>query len=208
MEILNILAFAICIGVIPGFIAQKKGRSFVEWWLYGAALFIVALPHSIMIKPDQEEIEGHQLDSGTVKRCPFCAEIIKQQAIVCRYCGRDIPANEATVRVRDGHEVIAEEHGFVKGADADGQTWWAGNELGGSVTEDHNLYLTIYGGKWWLGSTERSVEERISKVRGYLDLEASENVQVTDRGISGSTTRSLSAALHTYRWLVSQTNVT
>ena len=41
------------IGVIPASIAASKGRSFFAWWCYGALLFIVALPHSLLIKQEQ-----------------------------------------------------------------------------------------------------------------------------------------------------------
>ncbi len=44
------LAIAAGLGLIPAFIASRKGRSFWLWWLYGWMLFIVALIHSLVIK--------------------------------------------------------------------------------------------------------------------------------------------------------------
>lgn len=34
-------------------------------------------------------------DDGRTKRCPFCAETIKQAAKVCRFCGRELPVSPA-----------------------------------------------------------------------------------------------------------------
>ena len=84
---------AILIGLLPAFIAQGKGQSFVLWWIYGASIFIVALPHSLIMKADQKSIENQQLSEG-MKKCPDCAEMIKQDAKVCRYCSRDLVAEK------------------------------------------------------------------------------------------------------------------
>jgi hypothetical protein len=47
----EILIIAILIGLLPAYLAKKKGRSFGLWWVYGAALFIVALPRGLLMSP-------------------------------------------------------------------------------------------------------------------------------------------------------------
>jgi hypothetical protein len=78
----QLIVLVVFLGLIPAEIARRKGRSFVEFWVFGAAAFIIALPVALMIKPQPTASEV---------RCPSCAEIVKRAARVCKHCHRDLP---------------------------------------------------------------------------------------------------------------------
>ena len=73
-----ILILAILLGLIPAAIAKSKGRSFGWWWLYGSLLFIIALPHILLV------------GAAGLTKCPHCAEMIKEEARLCRFCNKEI----------------------------------------------------------------------------------------------------------------------
>jgi hypothetical protein len=91
---MEFIVLAVVLGLIPAMIARSKGREFLTWWIYGALLFIVALPHALLLKPELQHLEEQQRTQG-LRKCPFCAEMIKPDARVCRYCGRDLPPERA-----------------------------------------------------------------------------------------------------------------
>ncbi|MDC9599036.1 zinc ribbon domain-containing protein, partial [Xenorhabdus anantnagensis] len=86
---MDFLLAAVILGLIPALIANSKGRSFILWWIYGFALFIIALVHSILINKNIAGVERKQMKEGLVK-CPYCAEMIKEEAIRCKHCGSDV----------------------------------------------------------------------------------------------------------------------
>lgn len=87
---MGMIFLLLVLAVIPAYIASQKGRSFGLWYVYGIALFIVALIHSLCIsKKEKKKTESDLQDEG-LRKCPYCAEYIKREALICRFCGKEL----------------------------------------------------------------------------------------------------------------------
>jgi hypothetical protein len=83
---MEVFVFAVLLGLIPAFIAKRKGYSFLLWWFMGALLWIVVFPVSLFLKRKPDGIAAQRAAEGQ-KKCPQCAEWVQAEAQVCRFCG-------------------------------------------------------------------------------------------------------------------------
>jgi len=89
---MELLALWVGLSLLVGAWASNWGRSAVAW--FAVAVFLSPLVAAVFLAvagKREIEAEERQIASGARNKCPFCAELIKPEAIVCKHCGRDLP---------------------------------------------------------------------------------------------------------------------
>lgn len=75
------LIILIIAGIIGSMIARRKGYNQIVWFLLCAIVPLLIVV--ILILPAK-------VAKGLTKKCSNCAEIIKEDATVCRHCGYSV----------------------------------------------------------------------------------------------------------------------
>jgi Na+/H+-dicarboxylate symporter len=81
------LIFAVLVGAY----ASSKGRSGVGFFLIAVLLspligFIIAA----IVQPIRANTEAKALETGDVRKCPNCAELVKAEARLCKHCHSEL----------------------------------------------------------------------------------------------------------------------
>jgi len=85
-------------GLITGIIGSNKGRSGFLWFVIGFLLAPLGIVLALVIKKDNQTLESKAIALGTQKKCPFCAELIKNEAIICKHCNREQTEHNASMQ--------------------------------------------------------------------------------------------------------------
>ena len=93
-----VLGFWILMGHLTGRIAAAKGRTYSSFFWLGFFLPVIGLivastlsplaPKTVVLADSTAVV--NQVSNDSTKKCPFCAELIQNEAVFCKHCRNNL----------------------------------------------------------------------------------------------------------------------
>ena len=83
-------------GVVSAVVAKNRGRSGCGWFLLGILFGPFGLILAFVVAKNQAVLEQRLVQRGEMQYCPYCAELIRAEAIKCRHCGENFGEDQSS----------------------------------------------------------------------------------------------------------------
>lgn len=78
-------------GIAGAIICQNKGLDGCTGFALGFLLGPIGLVIALVMRPNEKVLEKRALNEGEMRKCPSCAELVRVEAMKCRFCGSELP---------------------------------------------------------------------------------------------------------------------
>ena len=89
-------------GVVSAVVASNKGRSGCAWFGLGVLLGPIGLILAFAVQPPHAQVPPANPQPSALKKCPACAELIRQDAVKCRFCGEKLTSSRGGPSAPEG----------------------------------------------------------------------------------------------------------
>ena len=105
------------LSIFIGVFASRRGRDGIGWAVFSLLTSpVCAILTILLVGENKRGVENKRIRSGESKRCPYCAELVKSEAVVCKHCGKDLPIpTSAELEKMKREKAAFEEHNFSEG---------------------------------------------------------------------------------------------
>lgn len=81
------------LSVAVGAFATTRGHAFMSAFLIALLLSpLLGIAIEFSRRPNLAAKDAAAIDTGEMRRCPYCAELVRREAIKCKHCGSAITA--------------------------------------------------------------------------------------------------------------------